>query len=481
MNPKAFISYSWSSTEHQQWVLDLATQLRESGVDVTIDKWDLKEGHDALAFMEKMVTDPELRKVIVILDRKYAEKSDKREGGVGTESQIISPEIYAKTDQGKFVAVIAELDADGKPYLPAFYKSRIYIDLSQNDSYAQNFDQLLRWIYDKPAFPKPSLGKPPSFLDETTVLLPTRSRARRATDLLRSGSIGASGGLDEYLSTIVDSFEALRIERKKDAFFDDVVIENIGWFLPYRDEYIELVSTLARFAPSVDNLQLLHRFFEQLLPYMFRPKNINQWSSDDFDNFKFLIHELFLYTIAVLIRYERFDAATILLAEDYFVGDVSDFSDKPMQPFSIFRNHLQAFSHRNQRLGLRRLSLHADLIRDRSEASGVSLRHLMQADFVMFLRDSVLGFAENRRQRWWPETLVWYEEYSGPFEIFARGESARYFSRIKSMLAIESPDDLTQLLPHFGSGQARLYLPQWEFHSVSIENAANLKKLSSKP
>ena len=55
--------------EHQKWVLDLATQLRENGVDVTVDKWDLKEGHDAIKFMEKMVTDPEIKKVIVVLDR----------------------------------------------------------------------------------------------------------------------------------------------------------------------------------------------------------------------------------------------------------------------------------------------------------------------------------------------------------------------------------------------------------------------------
>jgi hypothetical protein len=54
---KLFISYSWSNPDHQQWVIDLATQLRESGVDVILDKWDLKEGHDAYAFMEKMVTD----------------------------------------------------------------------------------------------------------------------------------------------------------------------------------------------------------------------------------------------------------------------------------------------------------------------------------------------------------------------------------------------------------------------------------------
>lgn len=66
--PKLFISYSWSDTEHEQWVIDLATDLRESGVDVILDKWDLKEGHDAVAFMEKMVTDPEIKKVAIICD-----------------------------------------------------------------------------------------------------------------------------------------------------------------------------------------------------------------------------------------------------------------------------------------------------------------------------------------------------------------------------------------------------------------------------
>jgi TIR domain len=56
--PKLFISYSWSNAEHEQWVVNLATELRDSGVDVILDKWDLKEGHDAIAFMEQMVTKP---------------------------------------------------------------------------------------------------------------------------------------------------------------------------------------------------------------------------------------------------------------------------------------------------------------------------------------------------------------------------------------------------------------------------------------
>jgi hypothetical protein len=57
----------------------------------------------------------------MVLDRTYAEKSDDRKGGVGTETQIISPEIYAKADQDKFVGVASETGDHGKPFLPTFY------------------------------------------------------------------------------------------------------------------------------------------------------------------------------------------------------------------------------------------------------------------------------------------------------------------------------------------------------------------------
>jgi hypothetical protein len=60
--------------DHERWVIDLATQLRENGVDVILDKWDLREGQDAVAFMERMVTDPEVKKVVMVFDRRYAER-----------------------------------------------------------------------------------------------------------------------------------------------------------------------------------------------------------------------------------------------------------------------------------------------------------------------------------------------------------------------------------------------------------------------
>ena len=114
--PKIFISYSWSS---DALVLDLAKRLVSQGVDVILDKWDLKEGQDKYAFMERCVNDSEITKVLIICDKAYAKKADDRTGGVGDETVIISSEIYGNMKQERFIPIIAEKDEDGKPYVPA--------------------------------------------------------------------------------------------------------------------------------------------------------------------------------------------------------------------------------------------------------------------------------------------------------------------------------------------------------------------------
>ena len=100
--PKLFISYSHSSEKHKQWVQVFATDLREKhGVDVVLDQWGLREGDFTYAFMQKNLTDPDVKKVILICDKKYQEKADNYQGGVGDEAQIICPQLYRKVEQNK--------------------------------------------------------------------------------------------------------------------------------------------------------------------------------------------------------------------------------------------------------------------------------------------------------------------------------------------------------------------------------------------
>jgi len=116
-NPRVFISYSWTSPEHEKWVLYLATKLYADGIYVVMDKFDLHAGHDTHAYMEKMVTDKSISKVLLVCDLQYARKAEKRKGGVGTEVQIISREIYEKVEQDKFIPIVVEYDKQNKPAL----------------------------------------------------------------------------------------------------------------------------------------------------------------------------------------------------------------------------------------------------------------------------------------------------------------------------------------------------------------------------
>jgi hypothetical protein len=478
-NPKLFISYSWTSPDHEQWVLDLASDLRESGVDVILDKWDLKEGQDADVFMEKMVTDPLIKKVALVCDRGYTEKADSRKGGVGTETQIITPEIYQKADQNKFVAIIAERDDHGKAYVPVYYKSRKYIDLSDSDLYSKNFEQLLRWIYDKPFYEKPDLGSKPAFLSDTgTISLGTTPIFKRTLEAIRSSKEYCRGALIEYFDVFTRNLEKFRLSGKEGEF-DDKVIENIEQFLPYRNEAIEIFLALAQYRDTADTYLQLHRFLEGLIPYMERPHNITRYSDWDFDNFKFIIHELFLYLIASLLKYECFEAVSYLLRHHYYVEKEYSYGTDKTVLFDIFRPYLKSLEHRNNRLKLNRLSIHADLLNQRSKISGIAFHQLMQADFVLFIRSSLDYLREEIYQTWWPITLVYIERHRGAFEIFARSQSKEYFNKVKGLFDVKNKEEIDPMIQAFKSG--KLQIPRWDFTSANPLILLGFEKIATRP
>lgn len=168
IQPKVFISYSWSSKTHQQHIKDIAERLAADGVETVIDIYDLKEGDDKNYYMERMVQDETVTHVLVICDKKYSEKADLRKDGVGVESMIISQEIYSSVSQSKFIPLIFEYKDNGEPYTPIFLKSRIYIDFSTPEKENDNWERLIRLLYGKPEFTKPPLGKPPVYLEQDT-------------------------------------------------------------------------------------------------------------------------------------------------------------------------------------------------------------------------------------------------------------------------------------------------------------------------
>ena len=175
-SPKVFISYCWKNKTYQDKVLHLAERLRENGVDVTLDQWDLRPGQDMNAFMEMSIRDAE--KVLILCESKYTEKADARKGGVGKETTIITPEVYGRYRQEKFIPVVMENPAS----FPAYLKSAMavfYVTEAEEE-----FDKLLRSIYEVHK-EKPPLGKIPDWV--------TGSSPRKEEGKLRIDSKSKSG------------------------------------------------------------------------------------------------------------------------------------------------------------------------------------------------------------------------------------------------------------------------------------------------
>lgn len=474
--PKLFVSYSWSTPDHEQWVIDLATELQQSGVEVNLDKWDLREGQDAIAFMEKMVTDPAINKVLIVSDKTYASKADDRKGGVGTETQIISHEVYGKTSQEKFVLVVAERDPEGKPYIPAYYKSRIYIDLSESEKYATNFETLLRWIFNKPLHVKPPLGTQPSFLLENTATnLGTSALAKRTLDAIKNDKSYAKGALSDYLETYSKNLNRFRISEKVGEL-DDQIVAAIEAFIPSRNEFIQIIGALIQY-DSLDSAQILHRFIESLLTYYNRPEEQNSWNEREFDHFKYIVHELFLYTLAIYLRQEDYSSANYLLSTPYYLANHTSRHQDSAVSYIEIRQHLETIEHRNKRLSLRRLSLRADLLEQNSKTSGLPFRYLMQADFICFIRSQLTK--EGHYYGWWPETLLYAKHSYGAFEVFARSMSKIYLAKVLPLLGVTEINSIKEKLATYAND--RQSLPSWQHQSFSPATLMGIDQLGTKP
>lgn len=335
--PRVFISYSWSS---EAMAIPLAERLVSHGVDVVFDKWDLKEGQDKYSFMEQCVNDPSISKVLILSDRAYMEKANARAGGVGDETVIISSEVYGNTKQEKFIPIIVERDEQGEPYLPTYIKSRIYIDLSSADHYEEEYEKLLRNIYEKPLFRKPALGSRPNWLDEEdTNLFPL-------TDLIRQIK-GAK--TDKRVQSCVNSFVEMYISAAKKYRDPQVKTASdiFGRFVkmkPLRDVFLDFLPVLNETELSFSNV--ICDAFEKMHNTLTCAKGFdpNAFSAReyDYDIFKIHIWELFICMIAYLRHIEDYKTINAIITNTYFLTKSSLSDSIEPRTFCSFYHYSSA-------------------------------------------------------------------------------------------------------------------------------------------
>lgn len=149
--PKAFVSYSWDADEHRDWVWKFATRLRDDGVNVTLDKWYAAPGTQLPQFMETAIRENDF--VLIVCTPRYKQRSDSRIGGAGYEGDIMTAEVFTKSNHQKFIPILRS--GDWQEAAPSWLAGRYYVDLRGATYHESQYTDLLTTLHNAREEPPP--------------------------------------------------------------------------------------------------------------------------------------------------------------------------------------------------------------------------------------------------------------------------------------------------------------------------------------
>lgn len=406
--PKVFISYAWGSKEYQNRVLSFAKELLEVGIDVLLDKFDLHEGNDTYSFMEKSVNDPTVTNVLILLDPIYADKADLRKGGVGTETQIISAEVYNNIDQTKFLPVIFEKGENGEVPRPAYLKSILYFDLSSDENYSNEFRRLVKSLYGEEVYKKPALGTKPKWVTDSI----DESQSMRTAKRQRLKKEAASHDLfNELLSIINYNIDAL-----KDFSFENTQENAVEMYEELKDLRANILDVIAlvSYCPAI--VKEIALSFEGVYNDIV-PNNVY-----GVDNMKLtLIHELFIYLVAACYKNRLNKNLGYIFSRSYYTNKMNEFST-----FTLFRTSNNSIDVAvSKRDGKQYYSGLAEYWLQNVDYTVCTKADFIFADTLCF--NASIFYHQNYYDHYWfPLTYIYMDEdYNSPLRIFARKLESR--------------------------------------------------------
>lgn len=442
---KVFISYSQTNPAHQDWTIRLANRLRNDGVDAVLDKWDLKPGHDLHKFMESMVSDVTIKKVLIVCDKTYVDKANDRKGGVGTETEIITPGIYQKSDQEKFIPIVTEKDDLGNAILPIYLESRLYFDLSDVNTFEANYEELLRNLFNRPSISKPTLGNPPKYLFQDAVnTFKTSISVSRLDNQIDRHPERINSFIQEFLDNVFEEISQFEIVSSGNYMSDagKALVNFSIQYTPIRNDFIIFFQKVIRSQLKFD-FDLIIYFFERMTTLL----NIKSSGANygyQYEGFLLPIHEFFLNLVALGLKYRAYDFLENLFSALYFTKDRENYKNEGKDYTYFLSKSVEDLSQYYEQIEQQRYSSplgHLFTVRLIKE---VSKQEIVEADLLCHYIAVLKGVY------WFPYLYIYFEQANlrevGKIEILYRMISKKHFEKVKNIFGFDGIDSFRKKL-----------------------------------
>lgn len=190
---KVFVSYSWDSHEHKEWVKKLADTLEEiEDIHVAWDGYDLDSLVDKNYFMEAGVHDADI--VLVITTNKYKAKADARLGGVGLETFMASAlhwDGMLRDKKSKLVMIEREADST-----PRYLLGHFYLDFKNDAEYPKHIAGLLDLLRGKSRVERPKKRRSLAYATDSAYEFTRIEELIRVNHPNRRAIVNAAEGTD---------------------------------------------------------------------------------------------------------------------------------------------------------------------------------------------------------------------------------------------------------------------------------------------
>ena len=253
----------------------------------------------------------------------------------------------------------------------------------------QGLEQALRVILADP--PSSQLPAPPTAADKAIESIEARAPSQ--------ASFGAKviPSIAKRVADLTPQFRAEERER-----WDDELVKAIQQTLPQVTDFAKVANAAAVHASREAAMGLLRGFDKLFSQYNLPPGFSGGFYDVQFDLPKFVGHELMVILFSVLIGERRWEIVADLCRETVLVPNAEGRSPAETPVTYLYASeYLKLLQHRNDRLKLNRLFLHADILKERHETGDLGelspWRQFQDADVFLYLQSTL---APNKLSIW---------------------------------------------------------------------------------
>ena len=272
---------------------------------------------------------------------------------------------------------------------------------------------------------------------------PSASPLEAAMSGVQVGATDQAASTRDFMKDTVRRLGELEQKRPPTGDFDEALMESLVNSVPVVVEFARLADAIGRHGAREAGLAMVMGFASILERYEFRTGQGGGFYETDFDFFKFIGHEMFAVFVAAMMRHDRWELLAALL-EEPIVTNTS--SGRKSRRFSDLSAYVTTLAKRNERLQLRRVCLHGNVLKERHEAepllSIAPFKGILEADWFLFLGTDL---AQERGPNspwfdiWRPWSCIYAENHGIP-EFLARMERRKFVERILPALGFTDLD-----------------------------------------